>query len=176
MTTHFNLPVAPTSGTSKKSGAIDQRFLTFSLGAESYAVPLPKVREVIAFGELTKIPNTPPYFRGIMNLRGQVISVIDLRIKFQLPDAAITPETAIIILDMQSLCLGIIIDSVDAVLSIPSDSISPPPDHESAIGLDYVTGVARVNKSLILTLDIEKALSVEDLVAMRRSDASRDVA
>ena len=155
------------------SGGGDQRFLTFTMGNEAYAVPLAKVREVIAHGDITRVPNTPAHFKGLMNLRGQVISVIDLRTKFQFKNAEISAETAIIILDLDPLCMGVIIDSVDAVLAISEASISPPPDFESNIRSDYITGVARVDKRLILILDIEKTLSVEDLLALKSSASHR---
>lgn len=159
-----------------KSKTESQRFLTFALGQESYAVPLAKVREVIALGEITKVPNTPPHFKGIMNLRGQVISVVDLRVKFKMKDISTTPESAIIILDLNPLCLGIIIDSVEAVLPVNEENMSPPPDIETGINTDYIKGIARVDKRLLLILDIEKTLSVEDLVAMKNQDSRKNAA
>jgi len=140
-----------------------QRYLAFSLCGEEYAIPLLKVKEVIALSEITPVPYTPPHFKGIMNLRGQVISVMDLRLKFRMAKPEITSETAIIILDLAPLSLGVIIDSVDSVLAVEPTEISPPPDLEVGVQKDHLTGVARKDKKLVLLLDIAKALSVEDI-------------
>jgi purine-binding chemotaxis protein CheW len=136
----------------------DHRFLAFSLGTESYAVPLAKVREVIALGEITPIPHTPAHVKGVMNLRGQVISVVDLRIKFRMKQAEKSAETAVIILDLQPQSLGMIVDSVNSVLALGADKISPPPDIESSVQADFIQGVARVDSGLVLIMDIEKGL------------------
>lgn len=145
-----------------------QRFLAFSLCGEEYGVPLLKVREVIALSDVTPVPYTPAHFKGIMNLRGLVISIIDLRLKFKMAKAEVTPETAIIILDLSELCLGVIVDSINSVLASNSSEISAPPDIESAVSSDYITGITRKDKKLILLLDIERALSAEDIRALRR--------
>ncbi len=147
------------------------RFLTFSLNDEQYAVPLLKVKEVIALTETTPVPYSPPHFKGIMNLRGQVISIIDLRMKLKMPKADASGETAIIILDLSPLSLGVIVDSVESVLAVGNEEIQPPPDMG---GKDtaYIRGVTRKDKRLILLLDIEKTLSVEDLKAMKSQTAA----
>ncbi|RZA26969.1 MAG: purine-binding chemotaxis protein CheW [Proteobacteria bacterium] len=144
------------------------RFLVFQLETEMYAVPLHKVREVIAPTEVTKVPHTPSHFKGVMNLRGQVISVIDLRLKFKMKVAAEAhAEMAIIILDFGSLSLGIIVDTVSAVLGLKEDQISPSPDIETSISKDFITGIARVENKLIVILDIEKSLNIAELMMMR---------
>ena len=150
----------------KAAGSEASRFLIFSLNSEQYAVPLLKVKEVIALTETTPVPYSPPYFKGIMNLRGQVISVIDLRLKMKMSKAETTSETAIIILDLSPLSLGIIVDSVESVLAVGNEEVQPPPD----VGTNntaYIRGVARKDSKLILLLDIERTLSVDDLKAMK---------
>jgi purine-binding chemotaxis protein CheW len=151
-------------------GAEASRFLIFSLCGEEYAVPLLKVKEVIALTETTPVPYSPPHFKGIMNLRGQVISVIDLRAKLKMPKADGSQETAIIILDLSPLSLGVIVDSVESVLAVAKDEIQPPPDVGGA-NTNYIRGVTRKDKKLILLLDIEKTLSVEDLRTMKSQAA-----
>jgi purine-binding chemotaxis protein CheW len=152
-------------------GGEASRFLIFSLNSEQYAVPLLKVKEVIALTETTPVPYSPAHFKGIMNLRGQVISVIDLRMKLKMPKADASSETAIIILDLSPLSLGIIVDSVESVLAVNKDEIQPPPD---VGGKDtaYIRGVTRKDKRLILLLDIEKTLSVDDLKTMKSQTAA----
>jgi purine-binding chemotaxis protein CheW len=145
------------------------RYLAFSLAGEEYAVPLLKVKEVIALSEITPVPQTPSYFRGIMNLRGQIISVVDLRSKLRLPPAAATGENAIIILDIAEVSLGAVVDSIDSVLAVASADVSPTPDLESNVSSEFITGVTRRGKKLVLLLDIEQTLSVDELVAVNRA-------
>lgn len=148
------------------------RFLVFSLCGEEYAIPLLKVREVIALTEITPVPYTPPHFKGIINLRGQLISVVDLRLKFKMAKSVVTSETAIIILDISGLSLGIIVDSVESVLALRTSEVSEPPHFESGIRQDYLSGVARRENKLILLLDIEKTLSVEELKVIKEQHRS----
>jgi len=127
-----------------------ERLLAFSLGKEEYAVFLSKVKQVIGLTDIMSIPYTPSYFLGIMNLRGQVISIIDLRKKFLLHLAEMTSETAIIILDLSPLTLGIVVDSVNSVVSFLPQEMSPPPDVEGAASSHCITGVVKKEKRLIL--------------------------
>lgn len=144
------------------------RFLSFSLGKEDYAVPLLSVKEVIAMPEFTTIPYTPTHFLGIMNLRGQVISVIDLRTKFNIKAEA-GAETAVIICDLKPLCLGIVVNSVNSVLSLTPGEINPRPEIHSSKASDYIMGVTRKDKQLILLIDIAKALDVADQTALKQA-------
>jgi purine-binding chemotaxis protein CheW len=146
----------------------DLRYLVFSLGKEQYAIPLLQVKEVIARTDTTPMPYTPSYFKGIMNLRGQVISVIDLRQKFNLAAKENSRQTAFVILDLSPLSLGVVVDSVDTVVALAKADISPTPDVESSAKSDFIDGVARKDKKLILLLNIEKSLSVEDIRSLKR--------
>jgi len=146
------------------------RYLGFSLGAEEYAIPLLTVKEVIAMPEITPIPQTPPYFLGIMNLRGQVISILDLRQKFNIKSQN-TQETAVVICELGSLCIGVVVDSINSVLSPSEKDISEKPEIESKISTDYITGVFRKDKRLVLFLDVPKALSLEDKNAINKAAA-----
>lgn len=150
-----------------KSGEI-KRYLQFSVGPEDYAIPLLSVREVIAMPDITRIPYTPPHFLGIMNLRGQVISIIDLRLKFGIK-ADSNADTAVIICDLAPLCLGIVVNSVNSVLPLRESDISEKPEIQSSKASDYITGVTRKEKSLILLLDIAKALDVADHAAVKQA-------
>ena len=164
-------------GALKKNGgrtvviADASRFLTFCLNNEQYAVPLLKVKEVIALTEVTPVPYSPPHFKGIMNLRGQVVSVIDLRTKLRMPTAEATGESAIIILDLAPLALGVIVDTVESVLAVAKDEVQPPPDMGGR-EVAYITGVTRKDKKLILILDIDKTLSVDDIRTLKTQTAA----
>jgi purine-binding chemotaxis protein CheW len=149
-----------TQGT-RDAKAVAARYLSFSLGNEEYAIPLLSVREVIAMPEVTPIPYTPSYFLGIMNLRGQVISIMDLRSKLGIKAGA-AAETSVIICDLNSLSIGVVVDSINCVLSPTEGEVSPKPELQSSKSSDFITGVYRKDKKLVLFLDVAKTLSVED--------------
>lgn len=138
------------------------RYLCFSLGKDRYAIPLLQVKEVIASIETTPIPHTPSYFKGILNLRGQVISVIDLRLKLNSPKPERSDETTIIILDLEPLLLGVVVDSVDCVVAYEKKDLSPRPGLDSTIKEDFLAGVARDEKSMTLILNMSVVLNTED--------------
>lgn len=143
------------------------RFLCFSLGKEKFAMPLLQVKEVIANTETTTVPQAAAHFRGIMNLRGQVISVIDLRVKLKAGKPETTPETTIVILDVNGLSLGVVVDSVSSVTTFEQSAISEPPVHDSSVKTDYIFGVARHGKDLTLLIDLKKVLNTDDLKTMK---------
>ncbi len=141
------------------------RYLCFLLGEESYAIPLLSVKEVIAPPEITPVPQTPAYFLGIMNLRGQIISVMDLRSKLGIKPA-VSSETSIIICDLISSSIGIVVDSIDSVLSPNREALSTKPEIQSQRNTDYIEGVFRHGDQLVLLIDIVKTLSLGDHQAM----------
>lgn len=146
--------------TEKKLTGDIQRFLCFGLNEEQYAIPLLSVKEVIAMPDVTPVPSTPNYFLGIMNLRGQVISIIDLRTKFGFKTDK-TQETCVIICDLNGLSLGVVVSGVHNVLAVDTSDISARPDLQGNKTSDYVTGVVKRDKRLILLIEIARALGVE---------------
>jgi purine-binding chemotaxis protein CheW len=148
------------------------RYLSFSLGTEEYALPLLSVKEVIAVPEITPIPFTPPHFLGIMNLRGQVISVIDLRQKLGIKPKA-SAETAIIICDLDPLSLGVVVDAINSVLSPNESELSEKPEIQSTRNTDYITGVYRKDEQLVVFLNIAKTLNIEDQKAINNAAKSK---
>lgn len=153
---------------SQLNASNNNRYLGFSLGDEQFGIPLLTVREVIGVPEITAIPQSPKHFLGIMNLRGQVISIIDLRQKL-----GITPkkdaETAVVICDIGGAHLGIVVDSVDQVYSPSAEEISEKPELEKSKASNSITGVYRNDKRLVLFLDIARTLDMDDQAAMKRS-------
>lgn len=137
------------------------RYLCFKLGQEEYGIPLLFVKEVIALPEVTRVPQTPSYFLGIMNLRGQVISVIDLRLKLSIKPTE-SQETSVIICDVKPNSIGIVVDSVNSVISPTSEQIAEKPTIQNQKGSDYITSIYRDSNRLILLLDISKTLSTGD--------------
>jgi purine-binding chemotaxis protein CheW len=163
------------ASTKPTTTAGSQRFLAFSLGVEDFAVPLLSVREVVALPEMTRVPNTSGYFSGIMNLRGQIISVFDLRLRFGMK-AEHGSETAVIIHNFSQLCFGVVVSSVNNVLSLKDTDISEKPDFQDMQANAYITGVSRYNDKLVLLLDVVKALRLEDIAALKQSAKNKSAA
>lgn len=137
------------------------RFLCFNLEKEEFAIPLISVREVIGVPEITPIPQSPSYLLGIMNLRGQVLTVMDLRLKLGIKNAR-TEETAVIILDLGDYHLGVMVDQVNSVVELNDSDVSEKPPVDSSKIAEAITGVFRKQDKLILMLDVYKSLSLED--------------
>lgn len=148
------------------------RYLRFSLGDEEYALELLKVREVIALPEVTPIPQTPAYFLGIINLRGQVITVLDLRAKLGIKPLK-QSEEAVIICDLGTISLGVLVDSINSVVEPSSEEISEKPDIKNQRSMEYITGVYKHAQGLVLLLDITKLFSVEEQATASRAQVGR---
>lgn len=138
------------------------RFLYFKLGDESYALPLLDVKEVIAMPEVTPIPQSPTYFLGIMNLRGQVISVMDLRAKLGIKYDK-NESVTVIICEFASFQIGVVVNSVENVVTLNENEVSPSTDIQNARKTEYISGVAQKDNKSLLILDIAKALDVTDV-------------
>lgn len=151
--------------THSTSSFSDVRYLSFLIGEEQYAIPLLTVKEVIALPEITPIPFTPPHILGIMNLRGQVISIMDLRLKLGIKSKN-TSETVVVICDIPPLCLGVVVDSIDSVLAPKVEEICDKPDIMNSRTTEYITGVFKKDDRLILLLNLEKSLSIEEQKAI----------
>lgn len=136
-------------------------YLRFSLHTEHYAMPLLLVKEVIAMPEVTTIPNAPKYFLGIMNLRGQIISILDLRSKLNIVNQ-FNSETTVIICNLNSYTLGVVVDTVDSVLNIFSNEIKEKPQIHGGPSAEYITGVINKDEQLILLIDMLSALDMQD--------------
>lgn len=148
-----------------------QKYLTFVLGGEEYGIDILRVREIIGLPSITKVPQTPDFVKGVINLRGKIYPVIDLRLKFQMEEITNTRETCIIIVDIanneQSTQMGILVDSVKEVLDILTGEIEPPPSFGSKIKTDYITGIGKAADKVIILLDIEQVLTSEEIVALQ---------
>lgn len=142
---------------------VNDRYLCFNLGHEEFAIPLLAVREVIDIPEVTKIPQAPPYFLGITNLRGQIISIIDLRQKLGIKIID-SDETTVIICDFGSFCLGSVVDSVNKVIAPEQKDLSDKPSMHESKANAHIVGVINQDQKLILRLDIARALNAEDII------------
>ena len=141
------------------------RYICFNLGSQEYGVPLLSIKEVLGLPEVTAIPQTPSHFLGIMNLRGNVISVMDLRAKIGLKSSN-TDETSVMIFDLGNYLLGVVVDKINAVIIIEDSEISERPMLEANKATDYIENVYRNKDHLVLLISISKALSLEDHAAL----------
>ena len=143
------------------------QYLTFMLGGEAFAIRILAIREIISYGGLTEVPMMPPSIKGVINLRGAVVPVVDLAVRFNKHPGDVTKRTCIVIVEMQNAeeqqVIGVIVDAVNAVLEIPAVDIEPPPSFGAKIRTDFIAGMAKINSKFIILLDIDKVLSMEEL-------------
>lgn len=144
------------------------KYLTFRLADEEYGLEILKVREIIGIMDVTAIPQMPAYIKGVVNLRGKVIPVIDLRLKFGLEPMPYTEETCIIVVDVGTLT-GIIVDSVQEVLDIDGNQIDPPPPLGSSVDTSFVLGMGKIKDDVKILLDIDKVLTTKELEQIEES-------
>ncbi len=143
------------------------KYLTFALGPEEYGLEILKVREIIGYMEITAVPQTPEYVRGVINLRGQVIPVVDLRSKFGMETAETTEQTCIIVVEISqdghNFSTGIVVDHVQEVLDIAGEHIEDAPQFGSNVATDFILGMGKIGDSVKILLDIDKVLAGDDL-------------
>jgi purine-binding chemotaxis protein CheW len=148
------------------------KYLTFALAHEEYGLEILKVREIIGYMEITAVPQTPHYVKGVINLRGQVIPVIDLRTKFGIPTAEVTDETCIIVVEIaqngHKFNTGIIVDRVQEVLDIAGEEIEEAPQFGPSVNTDFILGMGKIGQSVKILLDINKVLSSDALQSLAR--------
>ena len=146
------------------------KYLTFALGKEEYGLEILKVREIIGYMDITAVPRTPSYVKGVINLRGQVISVVDLRAKFGMELAERTDQTCIIVVDIEQggrrLNTGIVVDRVSEVLSIGADKIEDAPAFDSSVHIDFILGMGKIGETVKILLDIDKVLSAAETLEL----------
>ncbi len=148
-------------------GNISGKYLTFRLANEMYGIEILKVREIIGMMEITPVPQTPGFVKGLINLRGKVIAVIDLRTKFNLEEKAYTSETCMIIADLVEKQVALVIDSVCEVVDIPVSGVEETPSFGASINTAFIKGIGKMEKQVIILLDIEKVFNSEELVKVQ---------
>ena len=141
------------------------KFLTFKLADEEYGVEILKVREINGLMDITAVPQMPHHMKGVINLRGKVIPVIDLRLKFGLDEIDYTEETCIIVVDVGKE-IGIIVDTVCEVLDITAENVEPPPAMGAAVNTSFILGMGKVDDAVKILLDVDKVLSFDELAEM----------
>jgi purine-binding chemotaxis protein CheW len=155
------------------------QFLTFYLAEEEYAVTILKVTEILECAVLTKVPGTPVWIRGVLNLRGAVVPVVDLAVKFGLPPTAITRRTCVIMVELEHegerLILGVMADAVNQVVELGAEAIQPPPSFGPKVRVDCIQGMGDSNGRFIVLLDIDRVLSSSEILAATTSVLDDDV-
>lgn len=139
------------------------QLVSFELANELYGIEITKVREIILITEITRIPQTAHYVKGLINLRSTVIPVIDLRAKFGLPESELTDESRIMVIQALGRTIGIIVDAVSEVLRVKQEQVASPPPTVAGLGREYLTGIVRLEKQLLILLDIDKTLQGSEL-------------
>jgi len=147
-----------------------EQYLAFTLGGETFAMDIRFIREVIQYGGITEVPLMPPFIRGVINLRGSVVPVIDLFVRFGRPACAVAHRTCTVILELTqgdgTAELGVMVDNVSEVLSIAASEVEPAPAFGSDIRAEFIAGVAKVGERFVILLDVNHVLSVDELAAL----------
>ena len=152
--------------TTTATAGLAGKYLTFVLAEEEYGLPVLRVREIIKMMDITVVPQVPPHVKGVLNLRGTVIPVIDLRLKFGFPEGVSTPRTCIIVVEVvlaaSRVMMGIVVDHVSEVLNIAADEIEQTPQFGDRVRTDYMTAVAKVKGTVKILLDLDRVLGTDD--------------
>jgi len=148
-----------------KGSGLSGKYLTFALGAEEYGLPVLKVREIIKMMDITLVPQVPQHVKGVINLRGKVIPVVDLRLKFGFPSQDYTERTCIIVVEVamqaSKVMMGIVVDAVSEVLNIGVEEIEQTPDFGERVNTDYMKAIAKVKGKVKILLDLDRVLGTE---------------
>lgn len=148
-------------------------FLVFTLGEEEYGIDILKVREIRGYDvdTVTRIANVPPFIKGVTNLRGTIVPIVDLRIRFHLGEVQYNAQTVVIILNLDHRVVGIVVDGVSDVLMLGSDQIKPAPEFSSVLSTEYLTGLGTVGERMLILVDIERLMTSEDMALIDRAAA-----
>jgi purine-binding chemotaxis protein CheW len=152
------------------AGDAISQFLTFNLGQEQYGVDILRVQEIRGWHPVTRVPNAPSHMLGVLNLRGTIVPIIDMRMRFHLSSVEYTPVTVIIVLTVQTAngthVFGIVVDSVSDVLDVKASDVKAKPDFGAAVNTDFINGLATVGENMVMLLDIDKLMSIDEIAAM----------
>jgi purine-binding chemotaxis protein CheW len=155
--------------TGSAAGRAANEFLTFSLGSEEYGIEILKVQEIRGYAAITQIANAPEFLKGVVNLRGIIVPIIDMRIKFALGEPEYDQFTVVIILNVAQRVVGIVVDGVSDVIALSGDQVRPTPEFGSVVDAEYIMGVGAVDERMLILLDIESLMSRSDMGLIEQS-------
>lgn len=142
------------------------QYLTFTLGTEEYAVDILKVQEIRGYDAVTAIANAPAFIKGVINLRGVIVPIVDMRIKFNVSEVSYNQFTVVIILNVINRVVGIVVDGVSDVITLPGEQMKPAPEFGAALDTRYIKGLGTIDQRMIILVDIEKLMSSRDMELM----------
>jgi purine-binding chemotaxis protein CheW len=145
------------------SGSAGQEFLSFTLGQEEYGIDILKVQEIRGYEAVTRIANAPEFIKGVVNLRGIIVPILDMRIKFNLGTPTYDDLTVVIILNIAGRVMGIVVDGVSDVIMLSQDQIKPPPEMGTTFNTDYLTGLGTLEERMLILIDIDKLMSSDEM-------------
>ncbi len=146
----------------KVAAARMETWVTFRLAGELFALPVRVAREILRVSTITRVPHAPHTVRGIINMRGRVVPVVDFRVRLGLPDTDVSPKSRILITSIRNRVLGLLVDEVEQVVSLDANAVAPPPDDVMTNQSDYIVGVYHLDDRLVILLDVERVLLVPD--------------
>ncbi|MBI2382656.1 MAG: chemotaxis protein CheW [Gammaproteobacteria bacterium] len=156
-------------GEAQAAAGIANEYLTFTLGEEEYGVDILKVQEIRGYDTVTRIPEAPAFIKGVINLRGTIVPVVDMRIKFHLGKVEYNQFTVMIILNIAKRVVGMVVDGVSDVLALNDEAIRPAPEFGSSIDTRYIRGIGTVDQRMLILMDIERLMSSEEMALMDRA-------
>lgn len=152
----------------RSTDAVGQQFLVFTLGDEEYGIDILKVQEIRDYDGVTRIANVPEFIKGVTNLRGIIVPIVDLRIRFKLGKVDYNEQTVVIILNLSGRVVGIVVDGVSDVLMLSGEQIRPAPEFGATLSTEYLTGLGTVDGRMLILVDIEKLMTSEDMALVDR--------
>jgi len=149
------------------------KYLFFRIGKESYGIGIRFIIEIIELQHVSEVPEMPSYVKGVINLRGKVIPIVDLRLRFDMEERAYDNRTCIIVTEIGQMLIGFIVDTVEEVMEIPEDHIDPPPRFKNVQGKDrYISGMGKVGSSVKIIIDVEKVIQDQEIIAAARDKSA----
>lgn len=147
----------------------NSEFLVFSLGSEEYAIDILKVQEIRGYENVTRIANAPDFIKGVANLRGVIVPIVDLRIKFRLDNVEYNEQTVVIVVSIEGRIVGIVVDGVSDVMSLKPDQIKPAPEFGVSMPVDYLSGLGNLEDRMLVLVDIEKLLTSDEMALVEEA-------
>lgn len=157
--------------TKPNTGTDLRQYLVFVLGEEHYAIDILKVQEIRGYENVTRIANAPAFIKGVSNLRGVIVPIVDLRIRFDLENVTYDEQTVVIVVNVVDRVIGVVVDRVSDVLTLTSEQVKPPPEFGISLPLDYIEGLGSVDDRMLILVDIEKLITSREMALMDEAEA-----